>query len=132
MSKLIINANHDILQEEDVQKYCTRHRKTYLCPQQTIAVHHDQPGICLTQLVLTHYTKSQPATESSHCELFSLQQYLMQEPRVYVTSPNEEKIVTMVCTSSDVSQNDSLPTGLNLFTLERGCRLETSSHPSCK
>jgi hypothetical protein len=40
-SKLIMNANHDIFQEEDVQKFCTLHRKTYLCPQQTVSVYHD-------------------------------------------------------------------------------------------
>jgi hypothetical protein len=126
-----MNANYDILQEEDVQKYCTKHRKTYLCPQHIVAIHHDQTGSCLTQLVLAHYTKSQPAVELSHCKLeqiyySSLQQYLMQEPRVYITNPNEEETVTLVCPNNIVSQNDSLPTGLKLFILERGCRLETS------
>jgi Baculovirus F protein len=130
-SKLIMNSNHDVLLEEDVQQHCTQHRRTYLCPQQKVDVYHDQSGSCLTQLVLAHYTKSQPAANLSHCELeqiyySSLQQYLMQEPWVYITNPNEEETVTMVCPGKEVSQNDSLPTGLNLLTLERGCRHETS------
>jgi hypothetical protein len=50
----------------------------------------------------------------------------MQEPRVYLANPGEEETVTLVCPGNSMSQNDSLPTGLNIFTLERGCRLETS------
>jgi hypothetical protein len=129
--KLIMNANHDILQEEDVQNNCTPHKETYLCPQQVVAVHLDQTESCLTQLVLALYSKSQPTANLSHCKLeqiyySSLQQYLMQEHRVYITNPNKEETRTLVCPGNSVSQNDSLPTGLNLFTLERGFRLETS------
>jgi hypothetical protein len=81
-NKLIMNSNHDVLIEEDVQKYCTRHRKTYLCPQQTVAGYHDQAKSCLTQLVLAHYSKSQPIANLSCCELeqiyySSMQQYVM-------------------------------------------------------
>jgi hypothetical protein len=67
-SNLIMNSNHDALLEEDVLQYCTLHRKTYLCPQQTVAVYHDQSRSCLAQLILAHYTKSQPVANLSHCE----------------------------------------------------------------
>jgi hypothetical protein len=114
-----------------VHKYCTRHRKTYLCPQQTVAVYHDQTKSCLTQLVLAHYTKSQPAANLSCCELeqvyySSTQLYLMQGPQVYIANPGENKTITRICPGNSVSQNDSLTTGLNVFTLGRSCRLETS------
>jgi hypothetical protein len=126
-NRLIMNSNHDILLEEDVHEYCTRHRKTYLCPQQTVAIYHDQAKSCLTQLVLAHYTKSQPtANILEQIYYSSTQQYVMLEPRVFITNPGEEETVTLVCPGNNVSQNDSLPTGLNIFTLERGCRLETS------
>jgi hypothetical protein len=129
--RLIMNSNHDILQEEEVHKYCTRHRKTYLCPQQTVAVYHDQTKSCLTQLVLAHYTRSQPAANLSRCELeqvyySSTQLYLMQEPRVYVANPGENETITRICPGNSMSQNDLLLTGLNVFTLGKGCRLETS------
>jgi hypothetical protein len=114
-----------------VHKYCTRHRKTYLCPQQTVAVYHDQTTSCLTQLVLTHYARNQPTANLSRCELeqiyySSTHQYLMQEPRVYIANPGENETITRICPGNNVSQNDSLPTGLNIFTLGKGCRLETS------
>jgi Baculovirus F protein len=130
-SKLIMNSNHDLLLEEDVHKYCTRHRKTYLCPQQTVALYHDQATSCLAQLVLTHYARSQPTANLSRCELeqiyySSTQQYLMQKPRVYIANPGENETITRICPGNNVSQNDSLPTGLNIFTLGKGCRLETS------
>jgi hypothetical protein len=130
-SKLIMNSNHDLLLEEDVYKYCTRHRKTYLCPQQTVAVYHDKATSCLAQLVLTHYAKSQPTANLSRCELeqiyySSTQQYLMHEPRVFIANPGENKTITRICPGNNVSQNDSLPTDLNIFTLGKGCRLETS------
>jgi hypothetical protein len=113
-SRLIMNSNHDLLLEEDVHKYCTRHRKTYLCPQQTVAVYHDQATSCLAQLVLYILYYS------------STQQYLMQEPRVYIANPGENETITRICPGNNVSQNDSLPTGLSIFTLGKGCRLETS------
>jgi hypothetical protein len=90
-----------------------------------------QRHVYLAQLVLAHYARSQPTANSSHCELeqiyySSTQQYLMQEPRVYIANPGENETITRICPGNNVSQSDSLPTGLNIFTLGKGCRLETS------